>query len=203
MADGAPVIIWVTDAEGGTRFVNRAYREFFGVPLEKVEGGKWQPLVHPEDAGVYIGAFMGAVRGQVPFQGETRTCRADGEWRWMASYAEPRFSAAGVFLGHAGISMDVTDCKLAEAALREADDRKNDFIAILSHELRNPLAPIRYALPLLKREPLGEQAGRAVAVIERQLDHMARLVDESRPISPASRAARSTCGARSCRSALS
>lgn len=178
MADGAPVIIWVTDAEGGIRFVNRTYREFFGVPLDQVEGGKWQPLVHPEDADAYIGAFRDAVRAQVPFRAETRTCRADGEWRWIASYAEPRFSAAGQFLGHAGISTDVTERKRAEAALREADDRKNDFIAILSHELRNPLAPIRYALPLLQRERLGEQAARAVAVIERQLDHMARLVDD-------------------------
>ena len=187
MADGAPVIIWVTDAEGGIRFVNRTYRAFFGVPLEEPEGGKWRPLVHPDDADAYIGAFMDAVRDQQPFRAEARTRRADGEWRWIASYAEPRFSAAGPFLGHAGISTDITDRRRAEEALRDADDRKNDFIAILSHELRNPLAPIRYALPLLQRERLGEQAGRAVAVIERQLDHMARLVDDLLDVSRISR----------------
>jgi signal transduction histidine kinase len=49
---------------------------------------------------------------------------------------------------------------------------------VLSHELRNPLAPIRYALPLLGEEPLGERARRATAVIERQVGHVVRLVDD-------------------------
>ncbi len=66
----------------------------------------------------------------------------------------------------------------AEEALREADRRKDEFLAVLSHELRNPLAPIRYALPLLQRERLTDAAGRAVGVINRQVDLLARLVDD-------------------------
>ena len=194
MADGAPVIIWVTDAEGGIRFVNRTYRAFFGVPLEEPEGGKWRPLVHPDDADAYIGAFMDAVRDQQPFRAEARTCRADGEWRWIASYAEPRFSAAGPFLGHAGISTDITDRRRAEEALRDADRRKDEFIAILSHELRNPLAPIRYALPLLaartsrrcrRARRLGRRAARSITW---------RAWSTISSTCRASRAARSSCG---------
>jgi PAS domain S-box-containing protein len=64
------------------------------------------------------------------------------------------------------------------AALSDADRRKNEFIAILSHELRNPLAPIRYAMPLLAEERLGDAGRRATAVIDRQVTHLARLVDD-------------------------
>ncbi len=73
---------------------------------------------------------------------------------------------------------DITDRKEAEKKLQEADRRKNEFIAVLSHELRNPLAPMKYALPLLERESLGDGGTRAVRVIGRQLDHLARLVDD-------------------------
>jgi len=66
----------------------------------------------------------------------------------------------------------------ANERLADADRRKDEFIAILSHELRNPLAPIRYAVPVIARERLGEAAGRAVAVIDRQVEHLARLVDD-------------------------
>ncbi len=64
------------------------------------------------------------------------------------------------------------------AALTEEDRRKNEFIAILSHELRNPLAPIRYAIPVLRTQPLTDAGERAVAVIDRQVGELARLVDD-------------------------
>lgn len=67
----------------------------------------------------------------------------------------------------------------SEHSLREADQRKNEFLAMLSHELRNPLAPIRNALQILERsDPGGEQAARARAMIERQTAHMKRLVED-------------------------
>ncbi len=120
MADGAPVIIWVTDAVGDNRFVNRAYREFFGVTMDNVEGRKWQPLLHADDADGYLAEFQRAINERKPFRAEARVRRADGEWRWIASSGEPRFSAAGEFLGHGGISADITDRKRAEEALRRS-----------------------------------------------------------------------------------
>jgi two-component system CheB/CheR fusion protein len=75
--------------------------------------------------------------------------------------------------------VDVTEHRRAEEALREADRRKNQFMATLSHELRNPLAPIQNSLYLLAHaEPGGDQARRAQAVIERQIAQLARLVDD-------------------------
>ena len=67
----------------------------------------------------------------------------------------------------------------ANAQLLEADRRKNEFLAVLSHELRNPLAPIKNSLFILKRAPPGgEQAQRALAVIDRQATHLSSLVDD-------------------------
>jgi PAS domain S-box-containing protein len=99
--------------------------------------------------------------------------------------ASPLRNTSGEIMGAVVVFRDVTDerrtaeaLRKANAALAEAHRRKDEFIAVLSHELRNPLAPIRYALPLLGEEPLGERGRRATAVIERQVAHLVRLVDD-------------------------
>jgi PAS domain S-box-containing protein len=80
---------------------------------------------------------------------------------------------------------DISERKRAEerlqdlnARLQDADRRKDEFIAILSHELRNPLAPVRFAVPILAGEQLSRAGARALAVIDRQADHLTRLVDD-------------------------
>jgi len=118
MADGCPTLMWVTNAQGGGQFINRAYREFCGTSAEQAEGNRWQSWIHPDDAPEYVRAFEHAVREHTPFRGEVRVRRADGEWRWIASYAAPRFSPGGEFLGHVGLSPDITERKQAELALQ-------------------------------------------------------------------------------------
>ena len=136
MADSSPTIIWVTNAEGGTQFVNRTYREFFGVTYEQVEGGKWQPLVHPDDAAEYVEVFLRSMRERTPFKAEARVRRADGEWRWVASHGELRFSSSGEFLGYVGISPDITELKRAEEALQKAKEELEQRVAERTAELQ-------------------------------------------------------------------
>ncbi len=118
MADGCPAMIWTTNAEGGVQFINRAYREFAGTTFDGVQRDKWQLTLHPDDAGEFVEGFLCAVRSRTPFKAEARLRRADGQWRWVESYAEPRFSAAGEYAGHAGLSPDITDRKLTAQALQ-------------------------------------------------------------------------------------
>ncbi|MFL6655445.1 MAG: ATP-binding protein [Sulfurifustis sp.] len=179
IADDAPTVLWVTDADGAIQFVNRAYREFFGTTLDAIKQSGWQRLVHPDDSSRYIDTFFKALKERQPFRAQARIKRADGQWRWIESYGQPRYSASGEFLGMAASSPDITDQKNAEEALREADRRKDEFLAVLSHELRNPLAPIRSSFDVLERAtPGSEQAQRAQAVIGRQITHLTRLVDD-------------------------
>ena len=87
------------------------------------------------------------------------------------------------YAGHVGVSIDITEAVKAETALLEADRRKDEFLATLAHELRNPLAPISNALALIAR-PDGEAAlPHLLPVITRQVDYMVRLVDDLLEIS--------------------
>jgi len=120
MADGLPLVIWVHDAQGRLQFVNRTYCEFFGVTPLQIAGTSWEPLVHSDDVAAYAGEFSACVQGRRPFHAEVRARRFDGEWRWLESRANPRFSACGEFLGMVGSSPDITERRQAEDALRES-----------------------------------------------------------------------------------
>jgi PAS domain S-box-containing protein len=118
-----PIGIWVTDAQGRTRFVNRTYREFCGLTCEQVEADEWQSLLHPEEASVFVKAFHRALHEHTFFKAEQRSRRADGEWMWVESYAEPRFLPSGEFLGLVGTSKDITERKRVEQALQGSEER--------------------------------------------------------------------------------
>jgi PAS domain S-box-containing protein len=180
MADSAPIMIWVAGSDGANQFVNRAYREFYGRPSAgEIEDSNWQVLLHPDDAAAFLSRVRAMLKAHAPFQGEVRVRHADGSWRWIDARAVPRFSPAGEFLGLVGTSSDITQRKEMEQAIADANRRKDEFLAVLSHELRNPLAPVRSSLAVLSRaEPGGEQARRMLAIIDRQVNHLVRLVDD-------------------------
>ncbi len=123
MADSCPTLMWVTNATGGNTFINRAFREFCGTTLDEAGGDKWEVLVHSEDIPQYVGAFHQAVSECSPFRAEARIRRADGEWRLVGSNAQPRLSPAGEFLGHIGLSSDITERRQAELALRSSEEK--------------------------------------------------------------------------------
>jgi PAS domain S-box-containing protein len=138
--------------------------------------------VHPEDRGrvqrLMQHALDGGGAGQ--FATEFRTIGVeDGEMRDVASWGRVYFDAGGQATRVVGVTLDVTDRKRAENTLREADRRKDEFLATLAHELRNPLAAIRFALNVLQRQTAAEPADdRPLRVIDRQVSHLVRLIDD-------------------------
>ncbi len=109
---------------------------------------------------------------------ETVQTAKDGREIFVSVRLSPILDRAGCVIGIATILRDITKLKKTEEALRLADQRKDAFLAILAHELRNPLAPIRYATRLLEPGVPAQMASDARLMIERQLAHMARLLDD-------------------------
>ena len=123
-------------------------------------------------------------RRRAPFQIELRLRTKGGVYRWFYMGGEAVTDGSGKAYRMAGSIIDITARKEAEEALQEANRRKDEFIATLAHELRNPLAPIRTGLQILGAESSSAaSASRAREIIERQLTHMVRLVDDLLDIS--------------------
>jgi PAS domain S-box-containing protein len=104
--------------------------------------------------------------------------RPDGSRRIALAHASPTYDSDGNIDGGVNVMVDITEQKRAEAALRESNRRKDAFLATLAHELRNPLAPLRCAVPILRRTHGGPEAAPVLAMVERQVDHLVRLVDD-------------------------
>jgi PAS domain S-box-containing protein len=136
-------------------------------------------LVHPDDRSTFLQRRAAAIAQHEPLALEFRILRPDGAATWVSHRGQVEYDAAGRPVRSFGITMDITERKHAEQALREADRQKDDFIATLAHELRNPLAPIRNAVELLRRT--GQRDPQVVwcrDVIERQVAQMAHLLDD-------------------------
>jgi len=190
MADALELIVWVHRADGSHEFVNARFQEFFGVTLDGIRDMPWRELIHPDDHSGYVGAFESALANRTAFHSVGRVRRADGEWRWVESWGRPRFSGNGEFTGLVGASSDVTERLAADQALRDADQRKDEFLATLAHELRNPLAAIRSSLAVLRADaPEARPAATAFSIVDRQVAHMIRQVDDLLDVSRITRAA--------------
>jgi PAS domain S-box-containing protein len=186
MADHAPVMVWVTEADGSCSFVGKTWYAFTGRTPADSLGFGWIDAVHPEDRALTCDQFLAANERHEAFSHEYRLRAKSGEYHWVIDAGAPRFDDAGNFLGYIGSVIDISKRKkieealrASEAALKEADRRKDEFLALLAHELRNPLAPIRTGLELMRL------AGDDPAVVEelrttmeRQSQLMVRLIDD-------------------------
>ncbi|HYG76632.1 MAG TPA: ATP-binding protein [Planctomycetota bacterium] len=178
MADTAPVLIWVNNRDG-CAFVNRHYEQFTGRTLQQIAGVGWAELLHPDDAKAYLAAYDQALRDKARFESTVRLRRADGEFRWVKSIGMPLLNREGEVEQCVGCSLDITDIKLYEQALRDADRRKDEFLAMLAHELRNPLGPIRNAAHAMRKiGPANETLERLRSMIDRQIGHMSKIIDD-------------------------
>ena len=150
-----------------------------------------QKYIPADDQPHITAAIQDAIRNKSVFELEHRVIRADGSLGWTFSRAIPMLDDDGAIVEWFGAATDVTERHETQAALErqqqqleEADRQKNEFLAMLAHELRNPLAPIRNAGELLSRTLVSDpQARSALATVERQVKHLTRLVDDLLDIS--------------------
>ena len=183
---GSSAGLWDWDMLADTMVFSPRVREMLGYTLFQFPDrpDSIRKVLHPDDIKRLRGHLRGHLRDGREYQFECRLRTGAGEWRW--------YSIAGVAVKHeggkpyrmAGSMIDITERKAAEQTLHEASRAKDEFLATLAHELRNPLAPIRTGLEILKKDAgNGPPSQRARAIIERQLVHMIRLIDDLLDIS--------------------
>ena len=178
LADDIPALLRVEDRQGLAQFVNRACTEFTGASMAMLLGSGWLEFVHPQDRQRYLDEQSRAYAARARLEIDIRLRRHDGVPRWTRSISVPHVGGDGEFAGYVALMLDIDDRKLAERELLDAHRRKDEFLAMLAHELRNPLAPIRNAAQLLSsRDASRETSAWAVGVIERQTQAMSRLLD--------------------------
>jgi PAS domain S-box-containing protein len=131
IADAAPAMLWVTEADGSCAFLSRGWYEFTGQGPDEGLGLGWTDAIHPDDRETARKAFLGANEKQKEFTLEHRLLHADGSYRWVIDAARPRLSASGDFLGFVGNVLDITHRKRAEEALRETQTLLSAVFEIL------------------------------------------------------------------------
>ncbi len=179
LADTGPHLTWTMGpAHDVIEFTSRRWEEYTGMGSAKLESRNWTSVVHPDDLPNVLRAIAEPVKRGEPYEVELRIKRHDGEYRRMVARAVPVKDEKGNLLKWVGTTSDIQDMWMATQALHEADRRKNEFLALLAHELRNPLAPLRNGLQLLTMSDDASIRQKAIGVMDRQLKHMIRLVDD-------------------------
>lgn len=179
LANTIPQMAWIADAHGSLEWYNERWYEYTGTTPEEMKGWGWRSVMDPGVLAEAEQKWQHSIATAEPFQMTFPIRRRDGEYRPFFTLVAPLKDDAGRVVQWFGTNTDVSPLHEAERVRREGERRKDEFLAMLAHELRNPLAPISTAAQLLKLPGAGaDRAVRAAEVIERQVRHMTKLVDE-------------------------
>jgi PAS domain S-box-containing protein len=172
MSEHAPVMIWMSDANGRCLHLNKQLREFWGVGNDGLGQFDWSSTMHPDDAagiGRSIGEAM-AKRQSVSIKGRYR--RADGSYRVLQTDARPRM-ADGEFLGMIGVNVDITERETAEAGRLQAERDRELLVAELKHRVKNTLSVVQ----AIARQTFCDAAEDARAAFDGRILALARSHD--------------------------
>lgn len=182
LTDNIDDVFWMFSVPGRELvYVSPAYEAVWGRSVDALRAQPcgWLDTVHADDR-ARLAARWERLADEPHYDEEFRLHGAGGQVRWVRDRLFPVRDTRGEVYRVARMSSDITGRKEMEALLRTADSNKNQFLATLAHELRNPLSPIRNAAALLgaSGDGAGERQARAREVIMRQVDHLAHLVDD-------------------------
>ncbi|HEY5761456.1 MAG TPA: response regulator [Steroidobacter sp.] len=186
LLDHAPVGVAHNSLEGKFEYVNRAFCKLVGYSPEELCAMRWQDLTHPEDVARDQQMADQVVAGKVDdYTVEKRYIRKDGSLVWVNLFGNVVPDENGRAVQGVAIVIDTTEqinsqrlLRESEARLREANARKDEFLAMLSHELRNPAAAIGNAAQALSRLANREKEQSLIGIVERQINHLGHLLDD-------------------------
>jgi PAS domain S-box-containing protein len=188
IADAMPQMVWSTLPDGYHDYYNEQWYRYTGVTRNATDGDGWNAIFHPDDSERAWATWRASLATGKPYEIQYRLRHHSGVYRWVLGRALPVRDEAGAIIRWMGTCTDIDDQKLAEDALREAGARKDEFLAMLAHELRNPLAPISSAAQLLMLASSDPQrVQRSGDIILRQVRHLTDLVDDLLDVSRVTR----------------
>lgn len=177
LADTLPLLAWYCEPDGQMRWCNRRWYEYVGTPPGQLGNWKREELLDEDERERVIANWSRALQSGEPWEDVYRLRRHDGVRRWFLARAVPYRDRSGKIVRWFGTNVDIDQQKIMEATAEAASRAKDEFLAMLGHELRNPLAPIQTALDLMRLRIPGV-AEQERAIIERQVKHLTRLVDD-------------------------
>jgi PAS domain S-box-containing protein len=184
LTEALPNLVWTDLPDGQCDWLSSQWGKYTGISEDELLGVRWlERVVHPDDRERTLACWTAACADQGDYDLEYRIRRDDGEYHWFKTRGVPIRDQQGRIVYWFGTCTDIEDVKQLEAALREADQRKNEFLATLAHELRNPLAPLRTGLHLLRLTDDRAEQKKTLEMMERQLAQMVRLIDDLMDIS--------------------
>jgi len=188
ITDAMPQMVWSSLADGSNDYSNRRWLEFTGLDQSELLGTNWIGIIHPDDLPALQALWADSLANGTLFEIEHRLLHHSGDYRWVLNRALPVRDEAGAIIRWMGTVTDMHDQKLAAEELKAANARKDEFLAMLAHELRNPLAPISTAAQMLKLSGADpKRIAHASDVIGRQVRHMVELVDDLLDVSRVTR----------------
>ena len=188
IANMIPQMVWSIRIGGGEDYVNERWYAFTGHRPAQSADTRWREAIHPDDLAAVLAAWKRSVAEHSPFEIEHRLVHHAGGYRWVLNRALPSLDGAGRVTHWMGTLTDIHDQKAGEEELRAAARRKDEFLAMLAHELRNALAPISNAAQLIAiAEPSDKRIRQSSEVISRQVRHMTELVDDLLDVSRVTR----------------
>jgi len=179
LAENIASMLWISALDGTITYANRRWLEYRGL-TDLPAGSRWPDIeVHADDRERWLAEWRAHLDTGEHFDIEARHRRFDGTYRWFLTRAAPRLGDEGELVCWFGVTTDIHEQKTMHQQLRDADRRKDEFLAVLSHELRNPLSPIRNAVQVMRLAGAADpQIAWCRDVIERQTEHLTRLVDD-------------------------
>lgn len=177
LADNMSQLAWTCGELGDCNWYNQRWYEYTGATFEEMQGHGWKSMHHPDHIGRVEASIARARQSGEVWEDTFPLKGKDGSYRWFLSRAVPIRNDDGEIIRWFGTNTDVNELRVTQQLLREADRRKDEFLAMLAHELRNPLAPIRSGLDILSFADDAEHRD-VVRVMQEQVTHVVRLVDD-------------------------
>lgn len=160
MAEGTNIYIAMTDETGKALYFNQAWSKLTGKSMNDLTGFHWADLVHPDDRDKHMEIYRIAIEAEAPLHSSFRVQARDGQYRWLLVDGSVRRYNDGSFAGYIGAAVDITE-------LKEDEQRKNDFISMVSHELKTPLTSTLAYIQISKAKAADNKDEFTVSMLER------------------------------------